>query len=287
MNFLVSVIVPCYNQAQYLPETLESVLLQTYQNWECIIVNDGSPDNTEEIAKLYCNKDNRFKYIHKENGGLSSARNSGIKSSIGEYILPLDSDDLIGEEYIEKAIQHFKVYPETKLVYCKASFFGNKVGEWKLADYNYSELLFGNMIFCSALYKRVDYDKTSYYNENLILGFEDWDFWLTLLNEEDQVYRIPEICFFYRTKDHSMLSSLSEQSAMQLRIKIYDDHREKFEKYIPNLIWLNPELTRQHDYILSLEKEIKRIQLSKAYRLGKYILKPFSILSDVCRAKGN
>ena len=68
MNPLVSIIVPCYNQAQYLPETLDSVLAQTYPYWECIIVNDGSPDNTEEIAKHYCEKDNRFKYLFKENG---------------------------------------------------------------------------------------------------------------------------------------------------------------------------------------------------------------------------
>ena len=77
-NPLVSIIVPCYNQAQYLPETLDSVLAQTYPYWECIIVNDGSPDNTEEIAKHYCEKDSRFKYVYKENGGLSSARNVSL-----------------------------------------------------------------------------------------------------------------------------------------------------------------------------------------------------------------
>lgn len=72
---LISVIVPCYNQAQYLDECLQSVLDQTYQNWECIIVNDGSPDNTEEIALRWTKKDSRFRYLKKENEGLSSARN--------------------------------------------------------------------------------------------------------------------------------------------------------------------------------------------------------------------
>ncbi len=89
---LISVIVPCYNQAQYLDECLQSVLDQTYQDWECIIVNDGSPDNTEEVAKKWLAKDSRFKYFYKENGGLSSARNAGIKDSIGQFIFFLDFD---------------------------------------------------------------------------------------------------------------------------------------------------------------------------------------------------
>ena len=93
MNQLISVIVPCYNQAQYLDECLQSVLDQTYQDWECIIVNDGSPDNTEEVAKNWVEKDSRFKYFYKENRGLSSARNLGIEKSIGKYLFFLDSDD--------------------------------------------------------------------------------------------------------------------------------------------------------------------------------------------------
>ena len=86
MSFLVSIIVPCYNQAQYLPETLQSVLDQTYTNWECIIVNDGSPDATEAVAQEWCEKDHRFIYLKKENGGLSSARNAGLKIAKGDYI---------------------------------------------------------------------------------------------------------------------------------------------------------------------------------------------------------
>ena len=72
MNDLISVIVPCYKQAQYLPECLNSVLAQTYQNWECIVVSDGSPDNTEEIAMQYVKKDGRFHFVSKENGAPSA-----------------------------------------------------------------------------------------------------------------------------------------------------------------------------------------------------------------------
>ena len=98
---LISVIVPSYNAESFLDETLESVLSQTYENWECIIVNDGSTDNTEEIAKKWCEKDTRFRYIYIKNGGLSSARNYGIKESKAEYIAFLDHDDVLTPDSLE------------------------------------------------------------------------------------------------------------------------------------------------------------------------------------------
>ena len=87
---LVTVIVPCYNQGEYLNDALLSILNQTYSKWECIIINDGSRDNTSEIANFWCKQDHRFKYLKKDNGGLSSARNAGLKISIGKYIQFLD-----------------------------------------------------------------------------------------------------------------------------------------------------------------------------------------------------
>jgi len=92
---LVSIIIPCYNQANYLTYSLASVLEQTYTNWECIIVNDGATDNTKEVAKEWCAKDNRFVYVEKQNGGLSSARNAGINVAKGDYIQFLDADDIL------------------------------------------------------------------------------------------------------------------------------------------------------------------------------------------------
>lgn len=104
---LVSVIVPCYKQAHFLPETLNSVLNQSFQNWECIIVNDGSPDHTDEVATEYCKRDQRFRYIYKENGGLSSARNAGIIEAKGSFLQFLDSDDILGKDKIERQITLF------------------------------------------------------------------------------------------------------------------------------------------------------------------------------------
>ena len=125
-NPLVSVIVPCYNQAEYLPEALQSVLDQDYPYWECIIVNDGSTDNTEDVAKQWATKDHRFKYYSKVNGGLSDTRNFGIEKSEGAYILPLDADDKISSNYLKEAIKIFINNPKTKLVYSNLVLFGLK-----------------------------------------------------------------------------------------------------------------------------------------------------------------
>ena len=81
MKIVVSVIVPCYNQGEFLTEALESVMNQTYNEWECIVINDGSVDNTNEIANEWISRDDRFKYIEIDNGGLSNARNTGIRKT--------------------------------------------------------------------------------------------------------------------------------------------------------------------------------------------------------------
>lgn len=141
MNSLVSIIVPCYSQAQYLDICLESVFTQLYPNWECIIVNDGSLDETKEVAKKWCLKDSRFRYLEKENGGLSSARNAGIKLSYGKYILPLDADDYISKDYLQHALNIFQNNKNLKLIYGKAELFGKQYREWVLPKYTYLKLL--------------------------------------------------------------------------------------------------------------------------------------------------
>ena len=94
-NPLISVIVPIYNVEEYLNRCVESIVYQTYQNLEIILVDDGSPDNCSHMCDCWAGKDNRIKVIHKENGGLSDARNAGMKIATGEYISFIDSDDWI------------------------------------------------------------------------------------------------------------------------------------------------------------------------------------------------
>ena len=101
MDELISIIVPIYNVEKYLRQCLDSIMNQTYQNFECLLINDGSPDNSANICREYVDKDSRFKYFEKENGGVSSARNLGIEYSKGEYITFIDSDDWVDSDYLE------------------------------------------------------------------------------------------------------------------------------------------------------------------------------------------
>ncbi len=102
---LVTIIVPCYNYGHLLGETLDSIKKQTYKNWECIIVDDGSTDSSSIVSNNYCIKDNRFKYIYQDNRGLSAARNTELKHAKGKYIQLLDADDLISPNKIEMQCQ--------------------------------------------------------------------------------------------------------------------------------------------------------------------------------------
>lgn len=268
----ISIIVPCFKQAIYLPEALDSVLAQTYSNWECIIVNDGSPDNTDEVAKRYMDLDTRFKYIKQQNKGLSTARNVGIENSCGEYILPLDADDKIGPTYLEKAIRHFESFPETKLIYCKAKLFGKRNHYWDLPPYDYNTFIWENCIFCTAMYRRRDYNKTLGYNVNMVGGNEDWDFWLSLLKKDDVVYRIDEILFFYRVKSTSMSTELSKYYLENNLVQLYNNHPEIYDSYKDRIIYYHNFLSE----VLELKDELSRIRESHAYRLGKVLLKPLN-----------
>lgn len=207
---MVSVIVPCYNQAIYLPEALNSLLAQTYQCWEAIVVNDGSPDETEKVALEYTRKDSRIKYVFKENGGLSSARNKGIELAQGEFILPLDADDIIHPEYMEKAMEAFEDNPFLKLVFCRGVFFGVKNKVWNLRYEGYEELLQRNHIFCSAFFRRSDCMAIGGYDENMRKGHEDWEFFIRLLDENSLVYQIPSPLFYYRVKEQSMITAAKQ-----------------------------------------------------------------------------
>ena len=99
-NYLVSVIVPIYNVQDYIGRCIESILRQSFQNLEILLVNDGSIDNSRQICEAYANKDKRIKIIDKENGGLSDARNVGIKAARGDYIVLVDGDDYIKDDYV-------------------------------------------------------------------------------------------------------------------------------------------------------------------------------------------
>jgi glycosyltransferase involved in cell wall biosynthesis len=273
----VSIIVPCYKKEKYLRETLDSVLSQTYKKWECIIVDDGSPDNCYAIAKEYCDKDSRFFVIHQTNKGVSAARNNGIQHSHGKYILPLDADDVLASTYLEKAIDKYKEVPEAKLVYCLAKCIGGNNSQYTLPSFDYSSFLKQSIIYCTALFKRDDYELTSGYNPNMQYGLEDWDFWLSLIDENDIVCCINEELFYYRISESSRTEkTIAHLSEME--IQIFKNHPDKYFPVASNWIVLNRQLRDLTNELLAAKEELTRTRNSFAFRLGKLLLRPFSII---------
>lgn len=234
----VSIVVPCYNQSQYLDEALQSVLEQTYTNWECIIVNDGSPDNTDIIAKSWVEKDNRFRYLFQENSGLSSSRNLGIQQATGEFILPLDADDKISNHYLELALNAFKEDTSLKVVYCQAEKFGIENGLWKLPPFLIHDLCFFNMIFCSAFFKKKDWESVGGYDEKMIYGWEDWEFWIAILKKEGSVKRLDEVGFYYRTRDNSMAKQLDSVKTKILAEYMSVKHADFYVNQLGSFLYL-------------------------------------------------
>lgn len=266
MKPIISIIVPCYNQAMYMRDALDSVLASTFQDWECVIVNDGSKDETLQIAKEYEQRDERFLVVDIPNGGLANARNVGIRHSHGKYILPLDSDDKIGEKYIELSVSYLDQHPETKLVNCLCKYFGDFNEIKQMPSYNYDALLWQNLFLASSVYRREDYDKTVGYNTNMRHGHEDWDFWLSLLKPDDKVYRIPETLFFYRKHGVSMVSGTNKNLSETNR-QLVLNHLDIYSPYFGDMIAWHNELQHYKGSYLALVK-------SPTYKLGNLILYP-------------
>ena len=147
----VSIIVPCYNHAKYLEECIESVKNQSYSNWECIIVDDGSTDDTAVVSRKL--ETEKIRYVYQENRGLSGARNTGIRNATGDYILPLDADDTLNPLALEKMMAVFNKAPETLIVFSDTVTFGHTSKKSNLQEkFTLKELLLGNKMYCTSMF---------------------------------------------------------------------------------------------------------------------------------------
>ncbi|MGD1151726.1 MAG: glycosyltransferase [Syntrophales bacterium] len=223
----ISVIIPCFNQGLCLDEAVDSVLAQTFQDFEILVVDDGSTDpETVRMLKDYARPKTRV--IHTDNQGLSMARNNGIREAQGAYILPLDADDKIGNGYLADAVRILDRYPDIGIVYCEASYFGIKGGRWDLPEYSLDKILNHNVIFCTALFRRADWEAVGGYNVNMVYGWEDWDFWLSLIQRGRKVYRVPKIHFYYRLREASMVHTMDEERQFFMRLHACLNHRDLY-----------------------------------------------------------
>ncbi len=241
----VSVVIPCYNQGSFLEDSVSSVLSQSYQNLEIIIVNDGSNDEaTNTLLKDYSKP--KTKVITTDNQGLAAARNNGIAVAEGEYILPLDADDKIGSAYIEKAVAILGSHPEIGIVYCKAMLFGHIEMEWILPDYSLDDMLCDNIIFCSAFFRKQDWLEVGGYDTGMRYGWEDYEFWLALIEKGKNVYKIPEVLFFYRVSSDSMVRSKEKSQKISMFRRIFQRHQDLFLNHIE--VWIDRLLAAQDKY---------------------------------------
>lgn len=226
-NKTVSVIVPCYKYAHYLSECIESIVRQTYKVHEIIVVNDGSPDNTTEVAEMLIMKypDFNIRLVEKENGGLSSARNAGIKIATGEYISCLDADDKLVPGAIEEHVKLLK--DNMTIAQCGLMEFGERhVLMIPTKPTGLERILRSNTIFCNAMYPRKAWVEVGGYDESEImrLGREDHEFWIRCLAAGYEINSSDFIALRYRVHEGQMT-----QATLYPNMEKIDKYfREKF-----------------------------------------------------------
>ncbi|WP_417996954.1 glycosyltransferase family 2 protein [Flavobacterium sp. LB2P6] len=266
----VSIIVPCYNQAQHLDEALQSLFDQTHTNWECTIINDGSPDNTEEVVRKWEAKDSRFAYVYKKNGGVSSARNLGIIEAKGEFILTLDADDKYEATFLEKAVAVLINNPEIGIVSSWGRYFTaeKQLHVFQSTATSVTDFLFHNGVNNgSSLFRKACWEQVCGYDENSENGYEDWEFYLRVCALGWGVHIIEEVLFFYRLNLGSRSAGMNRKHNATQKY-IYIKNKEIYCTYYEALI-------NQFFKALDLEKkEINKFRNTIDYKLGFAILKP-------------
>lgn len=276
MHPKVSIIIPCYNQEEFLADTLNSVLLQEYGNWECLIIDDGSTDNSVDIIHSWCKKDSRFRLLSKTNGGLSSARNYGLNHAHGDWIQFLDGDDMLYNKKLSTSLN--EIANNTQVII--TSFNHVKKGQLlppfcKLTEQNFSfesiltqwDLDFSIPIHCAVF--RKDLISDIRFEETITAG-EDWIFWLKAFRSSPKTIFINEELVCYRLHERSITQNatymLEHKHQAQLIIfdLIEDKHKKSFfDRFSREALTRRAEMFRRHELDTrkrerKLKKRIKR-----------------------------
>lgn len=233
MDKTITVVVPCWNYAKYLPECIESLVNQTYKVDEIIIVNDGSPDNTTEVANELIKKypEHNIQLVVKENGGLSSARNAGIKIAKSRFISCLDADD----KMTPGGIQTHLDLMENDLTIGQAALmeFGERHISYAPQGATLETILRGNTIFCNAMFSRKVWEAVGGYDESEVMrwGWEDYEFWIRCLEYGCRVQVSDFIALRYRAHANNMTKMTTHPHWDDLKKYIRDKHRHLYDEY--------------------------------------------------------
>ena len=264
----LSIIIACYNDHKYLTEAVMSACAQTWENKEVILVDDGSNERTQKLIKTLKPKIDIL--ITQKNQGVSSARNNGIKAATGEYILILDSDDFFEPGFSSKAILTFRENKNISIVTCFSRWFNSQT-DWKIFEPRggtIKDALIKNVAMGSSMFKKESWRAVNGYDENMQKGYEDWEFYIRVLQNGGIAKVIPEVLFNYRNKPGSRnkQANLEKYDLLEyIYLKHAELYKENFEIFVRQ--WLS--------YNKKTEEYKQQVLDSLSYKMGLMILKPF------------
>ena len=277
----ISVIVPCYNSARFLSQALESLLWQTYPHWECILIDDGSTDQSKEIYNHYLQRDSRFRYIYQRNSGPSVARNKGIDAASGEFIQFLDADDILPQKRFEKCLTVFKTHATCGVVYTEYMTYSKKHGFSRNGSAKFpcdnifkAMLLEHNRTFVATIHEflfRKEIMVANKFDESLPMYCEDVECWIRIAESGATFVYVDEILAIYRFAGESLSSQeVNVHSAKLLILDKYLHH--------PQVQQFNLEYEIAYSYFK--ERLVIAYFMQKEFRKGwKIFLKQWSISS--------
>lgn len=274
VNNLVSVIIPCYNDQNYIQQAINSINNQTHKNVEIIIVDDGSDFATKEVLKGI--RQEKLIILSQENGGPSAARNNGIKQAKGDFILTLDADDYFEKDFISKALNCLMLNDKLGLISCWINVFSDKKGvleKFKPEGGDLKILILGNGASAgSVLFRKQCWIDAGGYDEKMRKGYEDWEFNISVAKAGWKINIIEEYLFYYRKKEESRNSQADKFHKYELWKYIYIKHND---------LWnANHELMINNIFSQMERIEIGSHNLRKSmdYKIGRMFLKPFRFI---------
>jgi glycosyltransferase involved in cell wall biosynthesis len=242
----VSVLIPCYNLGHYLDEAVDSVLAQTFQNFEIVIVDDGSTDRaTASLLETYQRPHTRV--IRQAHAGLAAARNAAIARSTGEYLCALDADDRLDPSYLGKAVDVLDRDPSVTFVSAWLRVFGDEEWDWKPERCDLPTLLWENTVLTAALVRRDAVISAGGYDAAMpVQGDEDWDLWLRLVAQGHRGVILRQSLFNYRKRPGSM-SANSWYGPGHLPLTKYriTKHEAIYREYLEEVLLHQDEATAE------------------------------------------
>jgi glycosyltransferase involved in cell wall biosynthesis len=235
----VTIIITSYNKGPFLRAAIESALNQKYKDFGILIIDDGSIDESKDVIESY--QKNSLVEIHcQENKGVVETRNKAISLAKGEYVLQLDGDDKLGDNFLSLTVPILENDKNVGIVYCNTSFFGSKNGFWDLGEFTLEKQLRSNQIVITALFRKSDFLKTEGYSHDFDKGYEDWDLWMSILELKRTVVKIESVQFYYRILSGSRNIGISAKIERELKYNIWKNHQSLYDSIDlnpVNLLW--------------------------------------------------